>query len=286
MRRTAVWRRGILLAVLVLVTGGIWLDLAAYERPTHYLEVHFLDVGQGDATFIETPDGVQVLIDGGREAGVLRTLAKEMSFFDRHIDVVIATHPDADHIGGLIDVLKRYEVELIVVTENKSETPTADAFFKAVEAEGAQVVYARKGASLALGASTTLTVLFPDRNPVEFESNASSIVTQLRYGDTEFMLTGDAPQSIEEYLVHTFGTALKSDVLKVGHHGSDTSTAEAFLLAVDPDIAVISAGKDNSYGHPHEEVVDRLRAHGVSMLETAAVGTVSLVSDGVRVWQE
>lgn len=285
MLRTVVWKRGIVLSLIVLFGFGVWVDVLFIN--THqgiYFEAHFLDVGQGDATLFETPDGVQVLIDGGRDASVLRTLALEMSFFDRSIDMVIATHPDSDHIAGLIDVLKRYEVKTIIVTENENDTPTAAAFAAAVGAEGAELIYARAGQVFQLGASTTLTILFPDRNPVGFESNASSIISKVQYGDIGFIVTGDAPKSIEEYLVRQYGEALESEVMKVGHHGSDTSTAETFVSAVSPQYAVISAGKDNRYGHPHQEVLDRLRTQPLQVFETSKEGTVSFQSDGTKVW--
>lgn len=274
---------------LTLTSLGIWADLFFNtQNQNKYFEAHFLDVGQGDATFFETPDGVQVLIDGGPDASVLRTLASEMNFFDRTIDVVIATHSDNDHISGLVDVLKRYSVGTVVLTENQSDTPTAAALAAAVQAEeelGATLIYARAGKILQLGASTTLTILFPDRNPAGFESNVASIVSVVEYGGTRFMVMGDAPKSIEEYLVSQYGNALESDVLKVGHHGSDTSTADAFVSAVSPEYAVISAGADNRYGHPHKEVMERLRAQPLQILETSKEGTISFQSDATRVWK-
>lgn len=288
MESRIVWQRGILLGIIVFLGIGFWADLfldTATSEP--FLSVHFLDVGQGDATFIETPEGVQVLIDGGRDAGVLRELASQMGFFDRTIDILIATHPDSDHISGLIDVLRRYDVETIVLTENESDTPTAAAFAAAVEAEqelGATLIYTRAGQIFQLGASTTLTILFPDRNPAGFESNASSIISKVQYGDIGFIVTGDSPKSIEEYVVRQHGSALESEVMKVGHHGSDTSTAEAFIGAVSPQFAVISAGEDNPYGHPHQEVLERLASEPLQIIETADSGTVTFKSDGVSVW--
>jgi competence protein ComEC len=251
------------------------------------LRVTFLDVGQGDATFIESPSGTQVLIDGGKGGGVLRELGAVMGFFDRSIDMVVATHPDLDHIGGLIGVFERYDVKTVLMTENLGDTPAFDALLTALEGEGAEVIYARKGQVFAVGSgsagSTTIRILFPDRDPTYLESNSSSIVAQLVYGETEFMLTGDSPQEIEEYLVGT-GSVPESDVLKVGHHGSRTSTSEAFLNAVNPKYAIISAGKDNSYGHPHKEVTDLLTRHGVTQKNTADGGSIFSVSDGTRIW--
>ncbi len=251
-----------------------------------HLVVYFLDVGQGDAIFIETPDGVQALIDGGPDGTVVRELGKLMPFFDRTIDVVVATHPDKDHVGGLIDVLERFQVPLVVSTENVSDTSASELFQEQMSNEGAEIVMARRGQRIALGASTTLEILYPESNPRDMESNASSIVAKLTYGETSFMLTGDSPKRIEEYLVLVEGEYLKSDVLKVGHHGSRTSTSEMFLDEVQPDFAVVSSGRNNSYGHPHVEVTDLLFNTGVETLSTAELGTITFYSDGERVWYE
>lgn len=277
--------------LMVLIIGivsifAIWLPQeATLQEDPAYLQVHFLDVGQGDAIFIETPLGVQVLIDGGPDSRVLQELSKKMSFTDRTIDMIVGTHPDTDHIGGLIDVLAHYEVGTILTTENKGESSTALQYETVKSAEKAAIVYARRGQEIALDASTTIKVLFPDSNPATMESNTSSIVLQLVYGDTTFLFTGDSPKSIEEYLVLVEGEYLQSDVLKVGHHGSRTSTSLLFLDEVQPTIGVISAGKDNSYGHPHTEVTDALFNAGTSILQTTE-GTVTLLSDGKTVWKQ
>lgn len=248
------------------------------------LTVSFLDVGQGDSTLIESPTGTQVLIDGGVDSRVLTELSHTLGFFDKDIDMIIATHPDGDHIGGLIDVLMRYDVHTIVMTENENDTPIADAFQKMVLEEGAKVIYARKGQVYDLGSgeagSTTLSILFPDHDPTNLESNMSSIVARLSYGESSYLLTGDSPIEIEEYLVGQVGSTLMSDVLKVGHHGSRTSTSENFITAVSPTYGIISAGKDNSYGHPHREVVDRLTEHDVIQKNTADEGSIVSETDG------
>ena len=253
-----------------------------------FLHVTYLNVGQGDATLIESPTGRQILIDGGRGNLVLGPLNRAMGFFDRDIDMIIATHPDADHIGGLVAVLKRYRVHTIVMTENESDSPVFSVFKKAVHDEGARIIFARTGEVFDLGSSasgsTTLTILLPDHDPSGLESNVSSIVSRLTYGTSEYLFTGDSPQAIEEYLVGAFGTQLQSDVLKVGHHGSRTSTAEAFLRAVKPTYGIISAGKDNTYGHPHTEVTDLLTANGVIQKNTAEMGSIRSLSDGQMVW--
>lgn len=279
--------RPVILVGFAIFSALVWFaPTTGSGAPTPYLTVSFLDVGQGDAIFIETPDGIQVLIDGGPDSAVLRELGDAMSLWDRDIDMVVGTHPDKDHIGGLISVLERYEVASVLRTENEGNSEAAGLYRELVANEGAEVLYARRGQEFQLGASTTLSVLFPDINPSEMESNTSSIILQLRYGDIEFMLTGDAPKSIEEYLVLRDGEHLESEVLKVGHHGSRTSTSELFLAEVAPEYAVISAGADNSYGHPHVEVTDALFNADVETFSTADSGTVIFQSEGTTVWVE
>ncbi len=278
-----VWARVVVVSLLLVVAGTIWLLPRLLPTPPQYLEVHVLDVGQGDAILLESPSGQQMLIDGGRNNQVLRSLAAELAFFDRTLDFVVATHPDADHIGGLVDVLQRYTVETVLVTDNQSDTTAHAAFTAAIAAENAERLVPRRGQTIDLGAGVLVTVLWPETNAARLESNAASVVLHVHYGETAFLLTGDSPKRIEEYLVLTYGEYLASDVLKVGHHGSRTSTAELFLAEVRPQYAVISAGADNRYGHPHVEVTDALFNAGVTTFTTAEQGTVSFISDGMTV---
>lgn len=274
-----------IVGVLAITALFIWTPVASVSLEDEaLLKVHFLDVGQGDSILIEAPSGKQVLIDGGPNSGVLQELSQYMSWDDRAIDIVVATHPDKDHIGGLIDVLERYDVAMLIQTDNKSESAVYESFTQQVAHENTEVIYARRGQRIALDASTTLSILFPETEAVAMESNESSIVLKLTYGDASFMLTGDSPKRIEEYLVLAEGEHLESTVLKVGHHGSRTSTSELFLEEVNPAYAVISAGKDSQYGHPHVEVTDMLFNHRVKTLSTAEVGAITFVSDGDEVW--
>ena len=249
-----------------------------------YLRVTFLNIGQGDSILIQTPDGVQALIDGGPDGTVLRELARELPLFDHSLDMVIGTHPDKDHIGGLVDVLDRYTVETILTTENRGETMTVSSYHDALVHEGAHVVYARAGQVYMLGASTTVTVYSPASDPSMLESNTSSIVVKVTYGDIDFMLTGDAPQSIEDYMSVTYGVQLQSEVLKLGHHGSRNSSSDLFLATVNPQYAVVSAGKDNKYGHPHQETLDRVAKVGSIIKSTAELGALHFQTDGKTVW--
>lgn len=270
--------RHFLLAFLFLATAGIWHAVFTGERGE--LTVAFLDVGQGDAIFIEGPTGNQMLVDGGPNKKVLRELGAMMPFSDRTIDIVLATHPDQDHIGGLPEVLSRFKTDLFLESGNTSDTGAYKALAHAVEESGAKTIIARRGMDIHLGGGARALVLFPDRDMSEAESNSSSIVLLVTYGDISFLLTGDAPKSIEQYLVSLDGDALAAEVLKAGHHGSKTSTGELFLAAVAPAHVVISAGKNNRYGHPHEDVMALLKKSDIKILETRTAGTIIFRSDG------
>ena len=279
-------RIGVLLA-LSLGAVFIWLPvIEAQNISQSHLQVRFLDVGQGDAIHVVTPDGFEALIDGGLTTQVLRELAAGQSFFDRSIDIVVATHPDADHISGLVDVLERYAVDWIIQTDNQHDTPATAAWAKQVQTEGAQIITAQAGQILRLGASTTLRFFAPTGDTTNWPSNSASIIIKVSYGNIDFLLTGDAPISVEDFVVGRYGSALQSEVLKLGHHGSKGSSGELFLDTVQPDFAVVSAGKDNRYGHPHQEVLKRVSDRDVEIVGTAEVGTITFVTDGVNVWQK
>lgn len=265
----------IILFLLCVTTGYIIFS----SRPQ--LRVSFLNVGQGDAIFIESPTGTQMLIDGGRDRSVLRELGKRMSPLDRSIDMIVATHPDADHIGGLPGVFKNYKVEKFLTSNIESNTNTSASLLNAVEKEEKiEVLDARRGMRIGLGEGVYADILFPDRKVSDVETNTGSIVIRLVYGTTEFMFTGDSPSAIENWLVTLDGQSLHSDVLKAGHHGSRTSTSGEWLSVVQPRFVVVSAGKNNSYGHPHQEVVDKIITTGATLLSTTD-GAVRFVSNGV-----
>ncbi|MEX0930429.1 MAG: ComEC/Rec2 family competence protein [Candidatus Paceibacterota bacterium] len=272
----------IVLGALMVVTGALYAVLLS-EVPDDTLTVAFLDVGQGDAVLIEAPNGNQILIDGGRGPKVMRGLGAMVPLWDRSLDVVVATHPDSDHIGGLVSVLERYSVAALLHSGSESESRIDDALLSSAEKEGVVVTELRAGDTIRLSPRVHFDVLFPPVDPSGMDPNDASLIGRLVYGDTAFLLSGDAPKAVEKYLAQTYGRNLKSNVLKVGHHGSDTSSALVWIGWSDPEYAVISAGKDNSYGHPHEEVVERLERFDIKILETAKEGTIVFESDGERV---
>ncbi|MBL7045875.1 MAG: MBL fold metallo-hydrolase [Parcubacteria group bacterium] len=266
-----------ILAFLIL-NVFIWNVVLGSERG-EFLTVAFLNVGQGDAIFIEAPNGNQMLIDGGPDRSVLRELEKVMSFYDRSIDVLVATHPDKDHIAGLVEVLERYDVDYFLESGAESDTGVYESLVEVLRDSDAEQVVARRGMKINLSDGVSFNILFPDRDVSGMEANAGSIIGRLVYGDTSFMLTGDSPKSIEKYLVDIDGEKLKSTVLKAGHHGSKTSSDVSFLGFVDPLHIVVSAGENNRYGHPHEDVINLFKQFEIPFLYTFS-GAVLFISDG------
>lgn len=244
--------------------------------------VSMLNVGQGDAFLIQAPNGAQLLIDGGKDSKVLSELAKVMPVGDQTIDVVIATHPDADHIGGLPLVFDRYDVGLYLTSQVTTDTQVFKDLYTILSEKSIPSYYVRRGMNLVLSPTTSFKILFPDRDTSGWETNTASVVGRLDVHGRSMLLNGDSPISIEQYLIKTAPRDVDVDILKLGHHGSKTSSAEAFLRAASPALALISAGVNNRYGHPAPEVTARLKALGIPTLSTQDKGTVTLLTDGVK----
>jgi competence protein ComEC len=251
------------------------------------VEYHFIDVGQGDATLIRTPEG-DILIDAGENSAEDELKA----YLDlQGVDVLyyaIFTHPDSDHIGGADMILEEYEVLNVIKPEFEKTTKVYKAMMDAITAEGCKVYNALPGETYSLGEFDML-VFGPDPANKDLDSNNSSIVIKATWGNTTAMLTGDAEKPAEESILRTYsGAELGSMLLKMGHHGSRTSSTDAWLAAVKPSIAIISCGKDNSYGHPHAEALARIQPYvGELIYRTDLLGSIVFVSDGeVFIYQE
>ena len=271
--------REVVLGALILSNVFVWV--AVHQRqPSDILSVYFLDVGQGDAILIDSPRHARVLVDGGANRGVLSELGKILPFADRRIDVMIETHPDKDHIGGLPEVVSRYEVSLFLEPGVESENTIDDELKRRVEQKNIPSMLAKKGMVVNFGDGAKLQILFPNQDVSKWETNSASIVAKLVYGDKSFLLTGDSPIKTENILLKLDPVILDSDVLKVGHHGSRTSTSLTYAEAVSPEYAVISAGKNNSYGHPHKEVLDILQKIGAKIISTADSGIIKFETNG------
>lgn len=272
-KKKALINLGILFCFNILA----WIGVFQINKAN--LEVIFFDVGQGDAIFVETPQNQQILIDGGPTSMILEKLGKEIPFWDRTIDLVILTHPDFDHLSGLIEVLQRYQVENILWTGVLCETAECREWQKLIEAEGANIHIAQAGQRIE-GGGALINILYPfeklEGETVKNTNNAS-IIAQFVYGENSFLLTGDASRTIEQELIKK-GTAIDSDILKVGHHGSKNSNTEIFIEAVSPEIAVISVGEGNKYGHPDAQTLQNLQ--GIRILRTDLDGDIKIITDG------
>jgi competence protein ComEC len=276
-----------------LVIGGALLAatlvwLAILQLPDGRLHVTFLNVGQGDAILITTPEGRQILVDGGPSPSALTSaLGKEMPFWDRSIDLLVLTHPDADHITGLVKVLERYRVDGWLDNGLPDDDATYARCEELLDAASVSRHIARAGDRLDMGRELVLEVLHPATEPLagsDASSNDNSVVLRLTWEQASFLLTGDLEAEGEQHLLHS-GQSLPSSVLKVAHHGSGGSSTEEFLSVVDPDYAVISVGAGNRFGHPKQAVLDRLASVGdVTILRTDRQGTVEFVTDGQQLW--
>ena len=272
----------ILVTVLLLACVAVWAAVYA-EHSSGVLTLAVLNIGQGDALFIESPTGIQVVVDGGPDSSILRELPKVMPSFDRSIDAVIETHPDADHIGGFVDVLQRYKVGAFIKPGILKNTATNRALEREVAVQKLPTYIARRGMTLDLGGGAYLHILYPDHDVSrlnENRANEGAVVAHLIYGETFALLTADVPGAVEKRLLALDGAGLQSGILKVGHHGSRTSTDAAFLSAVMPATAVISVGARNTYGHPTKEVLQRLSGRNINILRTDENGTVICRSNG------
>lgn len=272
--------------IFILLAGNLFVWTVVARASDRTLRVSFLDVGQGDAILIEAPGGNQVLIDGGPGRKILSELGGALPFYDRSLDLVVATHPDNDHIGGLPLVLANYDVAGFLESGTASETAIAAALAAAIKAESAPTLLAKQGMRIELGGGAELEIL--SALPAEAlakagESNPASLVAKLTYGATSFLFTGDAPQVVERKLLFEDGKNLDVDVLKVGHHGSKTSSAPDFIAATSPQYSIISVGADNRYGHPDAETLSRLQSASTTILRTDQSGRILIKSDGETV---
>ena len=248
------------------------------------LNFTMLDVGQGDAMLIESPSGVQIMWDGGGARRSLGPLAKAMPLFDRSIDALVVTNPDADHIAGFLDVLKNYKVKAFIEPGTLNTSQVYLDIKSEIKKQGILNLVAKKGMRLNLGGGVVIDILFPDRDVIDWSPNDGSMVARLVYGNTSIMLTGDASTKTEELIINGVEREhLLSTVLKVGHHGSRTSTSLDFIKAVAPAHALISSGRGNTYGHPHKEILNTLSLLGIETFRTDILGSIIMHSDGKNV---
>lgn len=266
-----------LLFVCVLclgLSGCVELHLLGEYDPSN-LRVHFIDVGQADCSLIQLPGGKSMLIDAGNNDDGADVVHYIMSQGIRKIDIVVGTHPHEDHIGGLDDVIKAFDIGEIYMPKVSHNTKTFRDVLAAVKEKDLKVQSAKAGVELLKESGLEMVMLAPVKEKYDGLNNYSAVI-RLVYGETAFLFTGDAEKDSEKEI----SADVQADVLKIGHHGSSTSTSEDFLKRVNPKYALISCGADNSYDHPHKKTLQKLENAGVTVFRTDVDGTVVFESDG------
>ncbi len=283
----------IIVALVLAVASGLGFNLEeiesmlnstpAYAEQQNGFSVHFIDVGQGDCTLVMS-GGKSLLIDAGENGHETEVLNYLRSMNIKKLNYIIATHQHSDHIGGIPEVLEEFEADNIIMPRlTKAQTPTNStytAFLKAVQNSKAKVISAKPGLTYTLG-DASFEILGPVTNDCE-DINSMSAVTKITYGETSFLVTGDAEKDEELEIIEN-GADLDCDVLRVGHHGSSTSSSREFLEAVTPEVCVISCGANNDYGHPHDKALKRISYQTDEVYRTDICGSIVMTSDGENI---
>ena len=278
----------LLILILIIVLGFVFLfclknSLADSEK---ILEVDFLDIGQGDSILIKTTNDQNILIDGGSDRTVIKRLSEELRWWDKTIDLMILTHPHDDHVGGLNDVISHYKVKKILYTGVVHNAPAYINWLNLIKDNNIPLIIISHLQTINLSEDCKLEIIYPfnDLSGKEVDNlNNSSIIAKLVYKNTSFLFTGDAEIEQEQELLKS-NIDLSADVLKVCHHGANTSSPEDFLKAVNPKIAVIQVGKDNKFNHPSRRVIKRMERMGIEIFRNDLEGTVRLFSDGDSIY--
>ncbi len=283
------WKLIFILLILALIT--VWLAIVSVQENDH-LQVIACDVGQGDSFLIQK-GSVQILVDGGLGSRAIDCLSRYVFFLDRTIEVIVLTHPEADHAEGLIDVVRRYDVDYFVGSEFDNSSQVYQVLKKEVGGRDIEVINPMPQRNISIG-MIYLDILFPlsvyddskydvlGSKSTEESLNKYSIVFELRYKNFKMLFTGDIqPENMQEIISSGVGDV---DVIKVPHHGSKNGLTEELLEASTPELAIISAGKNNRYGHPHKEILEMLKSRNIKILRTDQVGDIVLRTDGIKNW--
>jgi len=252
---------------MYLIVGYLFMLFALYQLPDGLFHIYFLDIGQGDSILIESPEGHHILVDGGPGSGVLEELAVLLPFFSKDIDLMVLTHPHADHIDGLVEVLKRYEVKAVLFSAVDFSSGAYDEFLHEINEQEIDFWVAEKDEDFRFN-SMILDVVYPlnQISGEQFENfNNSSLALRIIYDDVKILLSGDLELEAEKELISS-GVDIRADILKAGHHGSKTSSSLSFLRKIQAKVVVIQVGKNNKFGHPHEESLRRFEKAGIQKI--------------------
>lgn len=265
----------------LVASGTLFLQ----SSPDGFTHIYFLNVGQGDSILIRSPSGENIIVDGGPAQNVLSELNEVLPFFDNTIDHAILTHPDRDHIEGLIYILKKYPVKHVIFAAVNRQDYFFDTFLREIQKRRISVTIADENSDILLQDGLLIDILFPFSQIVggaNNDQNNLSVAAKISYGEIDVLLTGDM-ETLEENALMRHGLNLESEILKVAHHGSASSSTKDFLKAVKPEYSVISAGENNTYGHPHKPVLKRLQNIGSKILRTDRNGRVEIVFDEEKI---
>ena len=265
----------LLILCMICLSAGVVYSFSGYDPAEGHLAVHFIDVGQGDAVLVQTKTH-HVLVDGGDRGEIVPNYLLSRGI--DAVDIVIGTHPHADHIGGLINVLRSIEVGEVIDPAVVHTTRTFEEYLTLIDEKDIPFTEGRAGMSRMIGPGVRMDILHPV-NPSSDHLNDASIVARISYGSVSFMLTGDAELSSELEMINS-GQTLRSTILKAGHHGSRTSSSHAFLDAVDPEVVVIMTGEGNRYGHPHEQTLAQFSRRDIEIYRTDWHGNIIISTDG------
>ncbi|WP_163971018.1 ComEC/Rec2 family competence protein [Oceanobacillus halotolerans] len=260
---------------IIMVLFIFIIPISGYSYESN-LEVHFIDVGQGDSVLVKTPNDKVILIDGGRPKVGKRVVNYLEDHHVNEIDLMISTHPDIDHIGGLIDVMKQFKVKQILDSGKLHSTATYAKYINEIRKQDIPFKLAEQGKKVKLDSELEIRILNSYQGMKT--NNQSSIALKMTYGEIDFLLMGDVEKKQEEQMLRSYD--VQAEIVKVAHHGSDTSTSLPFLYAVGPEVAMITYGENNDFGHPVNRVIDNLKQVGASIYSTATYGNVSIISDG------
>ncbi len=289
-------KRILISASILLLIGGVWWwKVVGPQKPDQHCRFTALDVGQGDSLLLQTPDHQDVVIDGGPGSAALAGLSRHLPRGDRDIELMVSTHPDADHLAGLIPILAQYHVGAVLTTGVEVDTTTWKQWSKALAAEQTQITYAHRGERLVVGKYLTLEVLWPEQDLHGLHwtavgkngvggTNDTGVVLRATCNGSTALFIADISGAVEDHLAE-HPELIQSSLLKVAHHGSRYSSTSQFLQAVKPHLAIISVGAKNRYGHPHPTVLDRLQRLGIPVRRTDQGGDVSVQTDGHGGWR-